>query len=222
MYRAIGLAGIPGSWVLRGIDIGSAISRGDWLQAGIRAAPEAIADPMRAYQLGTEGVKTIAKGRQVINPDDVLPDGSVAGGAANVTKRVFGFQPTGISRAREQMNAVRRAGEAPRDLFADFNLRRANIQAAINRASDTLDRATTAEQKTIAEAAVKRESKRLERVMDEIETYNNSAPDERRYKLANPGYAQQLKVANQGQMATQIKKVPMRVRGSVEDIRSRY
>lgn len=221
-YRAIGLAGIPGSWILRGVDTGYAVARGDWLQAGIRLAPEAIADQMRAYQLADEGVKTIAKGRKVITPDETLPDGTVAGGASNVAKRVLGFQPTGISRAREQMNAIRRAGEAPRDLFADFNLRRANIQAAINRASDTLENATSDKERASAKAAVERETKRLERVMGEIETYNKSAPAERSYKIDNPGYRQQLKIANQGQRATQIKKVPMRVRGSIEDIRARY
>ena len=221
-YRAIGLAGIPGSWVLRGIDIGLAAGRGDWWQAGIRAAPEAAADLMRARQLSTEGVKTIAKGRQVIMPDERLPDGTVAGGASNVTKRALGFQPTGISRAREQMNAVRRASEAPRDLFADFNLRRANIQAAINRASETLEKAQSDAQRATAEVAIKRETQRLDAVMREIEKYNDSAPDERRYKIANPGFAQQLKVANQGQRATQIKKVPMRARGSIEDIQARY
>ncbi len=209
--RAAGLLGIPASLALRIPATLTNLWNGDWLSAGISASPEFIADAFRARQFATEGVKTRARGQLVMPPEEVLPDDTTVGGASNVTKRALGFQPTGISRAREQMWAVQRAGSAANAIRAEFNLARAKAAAAIAKAEARGD----VQAQRLAEA-------RLEALVEKIATYNASASPADRYDFNSPGYQQQYRREMQGQRSGIDRKMPKRGREELPSIRSAY
>jgi len=209
--RAAGLLGIPASLALRIPATLTNLWKGDWLAAGISGSPEFIADAFRARQFATEGVKTRARGQLVMPPDEVLPDGTTVGGASNVAKRALGFQPTGNSRAREEMWAVQRAGSAANAIRAEFNLARAKAAAAVARAAARGD----VQAQRLAEA-------RLNALVEKIVRYNASASPANRYDFNSPGYQQQFESEMQGQRSGIDRKMPKRGREELPAIRSAY
>lgn len=209
--RATGLLGVPASLALRFPATLSNLWKGEFLSAGISASPEFIADTFRAKQLATEGVKTRARGQLVMGPDETLPDGTQVGGATNIIKRAAGFQPSGISRAREEMRAVQRAGTAARDLFAEYNLRLAKLAVAHERAEMRGDIPAT----RIAE-------RRLNEAIAEIDEHNKTASPENRYDFKSPGLDAQIRQETIGQRGNSDKRAPRRLRNELGTIRALY
>lgn len=209
--RAAGLLGIPAALALRVPATFADLGRGELLSAGIEAAPEFIADPLRAVQWATEGVKTRARNQLVMRPDEVLPDGTTPGGVRNTIIRAAGFQPTGISRKREEMRAIQRAGRSASDLHAEWNIERAKLVARAEKAKERGD-----------VPAAKRFTRELEDLQGKIEKFNASAAPENRYDFKSPGFRAQRDREMRGQAQQSERKAPKRVRGELGTIRSLY
>lgn len=208
------LLGVPFDLlVMRPLDAGTAVGRGDPLSAAIRLSPEAIADPLRALQWQTRGSVARLTGRKILDRDQTLPTGETLRDPANLAKRAMGFQPTGVARAMEEYGAINRASRAANDLSATFNTRLASAMVAEQRAETP---------EAQAKARADQES-----VLRDIERHNLTAPDHLQVVpfqkgRPSPGLRAALERENYGSYATQDKRLPKKARGEAEAIRPLY
>ncbi len=211
-------AGIPADLLLmRPLQTGTDLARGDTLSAAIHGSPEAVADVLRALQWQQRGLVSKSSGQKVIDKDFVLPDGTKLSDASNLMKRAIGVQPTGVSRGLEAYSAVQRDAKAADDLKRRYFTEYARTYVQWENATDPGEK--------------KRLEGDLTKIENEVDAHNKTAPDSQQiefYRQQSGRAVLSLAMRNyiareeEGALGTQDKRIPKRSREGAEQIKSLY